>query len=327
MTGKQQKTLIAAATIVMAAAGVIWFTLRETSEPKYQGKSFTFWIMCVQNERRSSAERAQARCAIETLGTNNLRLLLKWLHEPEPEYREPGNRFLDVVFAKLGILRTSLAIDTDFRMSHPATALRVLSDFPVVSRLALPHLTNMFATGDIDAKQLAAYLLGRSTEEAIPSIIPFLSSKKPTNRALTAYVLGEIGKGPELVIPKLNVLLKDPIPMCRMSGVAALLKLNAAPEPLLPIVIQGFHGKDKEISAMLVHMHTNMASLAVSPLIEMITAATNREDRQFLYSTLRDIDQNAAEEIAQRIPELQSPREVSNSNDPGDSPIEAPERQ
>ena len=88
-------------------AGIVALS-RGDNEPRYEGKTFGYWIG-QENRGLTQPERDKAEAAVLCLATNNLPLLLEWIREDEPAEFEPRYvTFINQLLSHQKLLRIRL---------------------------------------------------------------------------------------------------------------------------------------------------------------------------------------------------------------------------
>lgn len=232
--------LLACGLLALAA----FFLLRE-SEPSYNGKSLSAWLVQINdrspNENQRLEARSEAADAIETIGTNALPYLLKWItrgEAPLSPFKSAAYVATEKVSAlkKITSLRTWAFIEYERILGIPdafeALGPKAIPAIPELAHLAntsIGQSTPYFATraltkigspalpalSDILTNQhslnraaalLAVTHLGRDASPLIPPVIQCLDDHDPDIVAQAATALGEVGQ-PQLVVPALTNLL------------------------------------------------------------------------------------------------------------------------
>ena len=276
------------------------------SEPEYDGKKLSYWLSWTHNESLPENERVEIARAITTIGTNNMKLLLKWFREPEPAYELPWYRRLaESALTKLRLIHVNVSIpEPRFRPSHPEMALWVFNEFPSVARTAIPAFTNMVSDRDLTVKGRATLILGNIGKDAIPALIPMLSSPDATNRSLAAFAIGHFGADAIPLIPKLESLLQDESPYPRVNAAEALSKLNGNPHTFVPVLVQCLTDGDddtKSYASSVLSRLTNGVPLAVAGLLELMATSTNKNERLLICSALSSLDSETAAKVCTNI--------------------------
>lgn len=272
------------------------------SEPEYAGKKLSYWLPRAHNQSLPKNERAEISRAITTIGTNNIKLLVKWFREPMPTYEKPWyQKLADSAIAKMRLLHVNVPIwEARFRPSHPEMAFWVFNEFPAAARIAIPAFANMLSDKDIMVRGKAAIILGQVGKDALPALIPILSNSDPTNRSLAAFSIGNIGADAIPVIPQLESLLRDKSPYPILNAAEALSKLNGDPHNYVPALIQCLRQGDNEIKSYASYVLgrlTNGVPLAVSALLELMAVSTNKDERLLICSALSSIDSETAAKV------------------------------
>jgi hypothetical protein len=131
--------------VVAVVVGVYVFVTHET-EPHYQGRALSQWLMIYYESDRTNhdpAQRPLAAAAITAIGTNALPQLLSWLRYESPAWHQDVARVLSrPVALRVGNSRPARAtLYRDFHRANAAPlAFRLLGTNAL---LAIPELISM----------------------------------------------------------------------------------------------------------------------------------------------------------------------------------------
>ena len=294
-----------AITTGAALAVYVAATLPPT-EPRYSGKTLTYWLSSAHSRTPPPEERVAITNAITAIATNNLKLLITWFQEPDPAPTKPWlARLTDWAETKQHIVKLSRPKTERVHFAHAAMAWWVFSEFPDAARYAIPAFTNVLCEArDIEIKGKAATILDGTGLSALAAVSPLLSSPDATNRAVAAFIVGNRGADATPFIPQLQHLLADKSPYSRMASADALMKLHSDPAPLIPVLLQGFREGDETIkfyATDILGRATNCASSASTGLLQLFREATNQEDRLMIYTALQSLDKDAADQIRTNV--------------------------
>jgi hypothetical protein len=280
-----------------AGLAIAFYSARPPAEPTFDGKKLSFWLSRVNNWNHSPTEGAEITNAIVTIGSKNTGLLLKWLCEPEPPYREPlGPRVKAWLDSKQHWFIFSGPTRVQFRPSRPGMAFWVFHDFPQVARAAMPAFTNLLSDPDDGTKGKATMILDAIGAEAIPIVEPILSSANPTNRALAIYIIGNRGTNATPFIPRFQAFLNDTSSYPRIAAANALLILKAEPQPVISALVRSFYEGDQLTRTYVSYVlgtATNCADVAVPALRGLLKGSTNTQDRLSIQGALNTLDRDA----------------------------------
>src|SRR5256885_4183287 len=107
-------------------------------EPRYEGRSLTYWFRRFRMTRSPGAECGRA---LECIGTSNVSLLVGWLNEKDIDYRDPWYvRGANWFQSKIPFLRhRERAVSMSLNPSRPTMASLVFSQVPAARKAALPE--------------------------------------------------------------------------------------------------------------------------------------------------------------------------------------------
>lgn len=293
-TGAKRAALLL--TIGAGLAIAFYVVTRPPPEPTFDGKKLSFWLSRL-NGFTFPTEGAEITNAIVTMGTNNTGLLLKWLCEPEPPYKEPlGQRAKAWLDLKQHWFVFSGPTPMPFNPSRPGMAFRVFHDFPQVARATMPAFTNLLSDPDAGTKMKATMILDAIGPEAIPIVEPILSSANPTNRSLAIFIIGNRGTNATPFIPRFQALFNDTSSYPRIAAANALLILKAEPQPVISALVRSFLEGDqstRDYVSYVLGTATNCADAAFPALLGLLKATTNRLDRLSIQNALNTLDRDA----------------------------------
>lgn len=283
--GNRRRILVAAVTIAVVAGIMIY-----RSEPRYQGKSLSDWVV----EMRAGPDREKAREVVHHIGPDHLPLLLQWLRrEDHPSLK---GRYYNLYEGLDGWLmnhkivkRHSTSFPTDAKESYRILALMTFEELGPDGKGAIPALIKMLGnknpktTQASDTAGLAWVILPRLAPDYIAPLIQALSSPDPNVQILAASALANIGTNADAAIPILKTWLHDDRLEIRVAACEELGKFGVDPHEFMPVLIAGlpktniygtnFDMLDYQI-VILLRYKTN-AKAAIPVLLQILTNTPN----------------------------------------------------
>jgi HEAT repeats len=246
----RRRVYIFLAAVVLGVAALL--TLHR-SEPSYEGKSLSGWII----EMRDGREQEKARAVVHQLGTNSIPLLLEWLERPDrPSLRE---RFWQAKHGVIGYLEghrwmkpREWTWEMDWRGSYRSLAQGAFEEMGPDGREAIPTLIQWLGrkartTNELDVVAGAAYLvLGHMAPASILPLIDAISTPDDQVYALAAGALANIGPEAKAAIPVLRQRLNHKNPLIRVGAADVIGKIGGDPEEFMPVIVQTLREPDLE---------------------------------------------------------------------------------
>jgi hypothetical protein len=306
--GKRRRILLVSAavmTVVVAACLVDY-----CSEPHYQGKSLSDWVV----EMRGGPDREKARQVVHLLGPKSLPLLLEWLQkEDHPTLKGRLKNFKPdaetwLVAHKI-IKPHPITSYSDPKESYRNLGRVTFEELGPDAKEAIPALIQMLGhknakTGEVSEDAGSAWLvLPKMAPNSVRPLMQALSSPDWQTRALAAGALGKIGTNANAAIPVLEVWLHDKNLGLRMEACDVLGSLGADPHKFIPVVIKSLHEADfntLDFQITILLRFKSEARPAVSVLLEILTNTPNSNNptngwiRGDVMNALHEIDPEAA---------------------------------
>jgi hypothetical protein len=96
---RKRKRVVLLGACLLVAALLVSLLARE-SGPRYNGRSLSKWVVLYDKHAmtQESPEFAEAVQAIQTIGTNALPYLLKWIQQEPPSWQRTALRTLPPLF-------------------------------------------------------------------------------------------------------------------------------------------------------------------------------------------------------------------------------------
>jgi hypothetical protein len=201
------------------------------SEPAYQGKSLSDWIVAM-SEAHEAADRQEARAAVHHLASNSIPVLLDWFQRKErPCLKERFWEAKSHAFAWLESHRlispTSHMVVMDWKPSYRALAMRAFEELGPDGKEAVPTLIQWLGrkastTNELDETAGAACLtLGKMGPASISALTAALSNRddqvRPRlrdanrlTRVTAADFIGKLGGDPQEFVPVLIQSVREP---------------------------------------------------------------------------------------------------------------------
>ncbi|HEU0008345.1 MAG TPA: HEAT repeat domain-containing protein [Verrucomicrobiae bacterium] len=261
---KRSKLVIRLGLLAVAVGLVVFALLRPGApEPVHLGRSLREWLVEF-DYRYDTTNYSAAQEAIRAMGTNCLPFLNGYLRSKDP----PFNRQWVRLKARLGLLRKSGEyavlwhsraakacgeLGQDGAPAFPAMMEAMndpgaTDDVPAaLSRMlpkSAPVLTNVLATGNIEARSTAASALRRAyshpeiEEMARTALINALRDPDPNVRMNAASAFTIWNKRLEVVVPALTRALSDPNGGVRANAAISLGNFGSAAKPAVPELIK-----------------------------------------------------------------------------------------
>jgi len=215
---------------VIIISGVVFFFLRSTREPVYQGKPLSVWLKgydLVKSNNTTVVDVAVWRATdkiVQQAGTNAIPTLLRLLREEDVRKLNVGVNGQE---ASMGFV-----------------ALRANA------KDAIPSLMEIYEQNPA-ARVDAIYCLsciGPAAEEAIPWLLKNLSNTNGDVRAGIISALGEIHSKTALVVPVLINCLDETNRRVRVDAALALSSYRTDAKPAIPKLVELLNDKGKGIS-------------------------------------------------------------------------------
>jgi hypothetical protein len=224
------------------------------SEPAYQGKSLSDWIVAM-SEAHEAADRQEARAAVHHLASNSIPVLLDWFQRKErPCLKERFWEAKSHAFAWLESHRlispTSHMVVMDWKPSYRALAMRAFEELGPDGKEAVPTLIQWLGrkastTNELDETAGAACLtLGKMGPASISALTAALSNRDDQVWVLSGAALASIGPSARAAIPALRPRLRDANRLTRVTAADFIGKLGGDPQEFVPVLIQSVREPD-----------------------------------------------------------------------------------
>jgi hypothetical protein len=281
--GRRSIILVSCIIFAVIAAFIFWPGERE---PEYQGKTLSEWLAINGKSNISAAEADKAVRAIQTIGTNALPWLLRWVdYEPSATRTKmdsladklPGwmrqTRLVRRFVIDRGIFNAEYArggfglLGEQAKPAIPALvqklrqsglfgrSQRLADSLSSLGKGALPPMLELLADKDIQANTRLAIVvalqgmvsLGPELRPAIPVLTQCLEE---TNEALvweSSRTLGVFALLPNLSVPALAKAVGSPHAPVRQSALRALSSFGQKALPGLPAVVRALDDSDRHV--------------------------------------------------------------------------------
>lgn len=230
----KKRFAIAGGLLIATVFGVAFIcAMWKESEPQYNGKKLSYWLKGFRTKSLPPRERGQFHDAIMEIGTNAIPTLLRMLGETDEGIK---NRVLSFV-SKHQLVKVQYrpAIEMHFDV------LPAFSILGTNAASAVPELIGLYENASSGDSKICPAIALRTMREHAQSAVPMLIKDfNHTNfqvrlQAVTAVM--EIRGKPELAIPALCSVLKDPRYEIRVNALAALNRYGADARSAAPEVL------------------------------------------------------------------------------------------
>jgi hypothetical protein len=249
--------------LVLGAAFVlgVGFWYARGSEPRYGGRSLSWWLLSDWGWANVGGPKAAQTEALQKIGTNTIPFLLDWVAYERPASRfrifslAPGLKWRDTRFE---LARASIrgfeVLGVDARPAVPDlvlltkgtnvhVALRALVSIEATGQAGIPVvfdiLTNRQAYCADSVFSLLGTMrhLGTSVDLVIPGLVECLRSPSPGSAAMAAALLGQISKRPDIVVPALARCVEAPDEDVRYCAVYSLGRFRESARSAIPSLV------------------------------------------------------------------------------------------
>jgi hypothetical protein len=306
--GKRRQIALVAIAALIALTAV--FFSNYLSEPHYQGKSLSDWVVTM----RGGPDIVTAREVVHQIGPEHLPILLTWLRKDDcPTWTGRFHNFkpsLEQWLMERRIIKSRpISWYTDPKFSYRSLGLLAFEELGPDGSNAIPALIEMLGhrepkTGQpADDAGSAWLILPQMAPYSIGPLIQTLSNQDWQVRVLAAGALGEIGTNANAAIPVLQPWLRDPRLAIRMNASGALSKLGADPAGFLPVVIADLWPVDTgwlDVQVSILFENKSRAKTAVPVLLQILSntpdtgSPRNNGIRGDVIAALQEIDPDAA---------------------------------
>ena len=219
--------------LVIVISGVVFFFLRPTREPVYQGKPLSVWLKAYDLKRSGGSiemfglEWRETDKIVKQAGTNVIPTLLRLLREENVKKHNVGVNGHE---ASMGFV-----------------ALRANA------KAAIPSLMEIYEQNPAARVDVLYCLscIGPAAEEAVPWLLQKLPDTDCHVRSGAIAALGEIHAQSDQVVPVLITYLNDSNGMVRVDSVLALANYKTNARPAVPVLIGLLTDKDVKRSVSL----------------------------------------------------------------------------
>ena len=108
----------------------------------------------------------------------------------------------------------------------------------------MPEFISMLNNTNLHIAGKGWLFLTKIGRDAIPALVPVLSSTNDLARALAVAALGEIGADARPLIPKIQSMLSDHTHYVRLNAAVTLGKLGDDPGRYVPVLVDCTHQGD-----------------------------------------------------------------------------------
>jgi hypothetical protein len=271
----------------VAVVVLCWLVLRNP-EPRYKGRTLTYWLAVHKKADADSAEEREAEDAIRKIGTNALPHLVARLRYKRPAWKTKAVRIAIDLPGPLDDWLTTLILEKEDKYEAAYEGFEILGP---AATPAVPELIELLR--DKDTWDIAQVALMRVGEPAIPGLAAALTNRSnpPRIRAAAADVLGNSGESNSAVVKILLPCLEDEPHVARFSAVA-LGHLKMESEIVVPALAQAVTGRYLEVRGASIWALGQFGTNATSAL-PLLTNLLDHPDRR-----IRDAVTNALENIA-----------------------------
>jgi hypothetical protein len=286
-----RRILLISAALLLACLLTVVLWPKE-KEPVYKGKKLSDWVLdqgrtyMVRAEDLTNSPRPSPAWAINTLGTNTLPFLLKWIAYDPP----PARRATYHLFKRAGFTAPYESLErSESRAALSVRAFQMLGPKAQPAIPALNHMMTNAASHDSSARARDSlafigepalpYLLTALTNRwpyryelphifgfmaldhvdvrpAIPILIAMLKDTDQLTSIYAAQALAPIVKSgiePDKILPALIDAVHDPRPKVRLQAVLSLGTLTHARD-VTPALIKSMDDPDWEVASMAIRM-------------------------------------------------------------------------
>jgi hypothetical protein len=278
---KRLKILLLLAGVVLVVGA--YMLLRPETEPTYQGRTLSYWVLRLSPDEPGDSEAAEA---VRQIGAKAVPFLLKWMAYERPAWMrsldrlrysafhlqppkdEKGWRAYGACWAfKFAGPEGKKAIPALCRLLNQPekrnAAHRAAIALSSLGPESLPPLllavTNQ--APEIRATCVWAFSLAASNSgPALAAIMQGLSDQDSFVRRTAARALGEIKPDPALVVPALTNAIRDPDPWVRIQAASSLILLGKEAGAAVPVLQQALRNEES-----LVRVEATNALLKIAP--------------------------------------------------------------
>jgi HEAT repeat protein len=342
-----RKPIIFLIVFGVLAIGIAWLFVHRmnkeefreifSSEPKYEGRTFTYWMEHWYLNPWGSPVNPESQAALKAMGVRAVPYLVKWVEEPpkyglelnRPEYALQGFQVLGPT-AKSAI--PDLLKNIDQNQGYPARALQCIGKdaVPALAEKLLETLADKREPimnwrdpgykGNFFHVQVAVIRclqeMGTNAEAAIPALVKAMQANHRwwwTDNPYAALV--SVGKNhPEIIVPALtDVLTNSSVPEYNRGVIAEAMSSYGTNhiEAFLPVLMDTINNKHTDawsrrvMAGALAIVGQNQPDLVVPVLIEAFTN-TDDENRYGIAEALGGFGSNARVALPLLLPDIHS---------------------
>jgi HEAT repeats len=309
--GKRQRIGLAAASVVLTmvvAANIANYC----SEPHFQGKSLSDWVVIM----RDGPDREKGRQVVHLLGPSCTPLLLQWLQREDRStlkgtLHNLGPNVEGWLIARRIMKARSMTSYYDAKYSYRALGFLAFEELGPEGKAAIPTLIDRLGHRDPKTGQMsivagsAWLILPHMAPDSIGPLVRALTNRDLQVRALAVGALGKIGTNANIAIPRVQPFLEDENIGIRMNACASLGQLGVDPAEFMPVLISclpetnfigtNFDILDYDLEVMV--KYKTRARPAV-PVLLQILANTSDDNRNPTNTMVRGVVTDALREIA-----------------------------
>ncbi len=220
-----------AAVLYPVLAPVVCALLPGPSQPSYQGKSLSEWVILLDTEEPPTSTAAAE--AVRKMGTNALPCLLTWIRTPVP----PWTLGLASKAYERAILLPSWLTAVCFR---PICAGHALVELGPATNSAVPELTRLANDqSDSTRARIATEALDQLGKTSFPALLVALTNRSEDIRARAVVRMGYQGSNARPVIPLLLQYAGEPA--TDRVAMEALGRLALEPNLVVPALSNRLH--------------------------------------------------------------------------------------
>jgi HEAT repeat protein len=236
--------------------------------PTWQGKRLSYWLVT------QGVAPDVSDAAVRQLGTNCIRLLLRWVRLNEHDYETPGYvRTLNGLLDRLQVIK--FRFGSEWRPNRTTIALEVFAKLGPQGKAGIAGLVRLLGNDSDEVTDNASNLLKQMQPESISALTNALANRNPRVRAAAATTLAGMGAGARSAVPILRRMLNEKPINVRFAAVCALMKLGADPDPLVPVLIQIIKEGDHEMRGYAFDRLASLGERALPAVPELRTILTN----------------------------------------------------
>jgi hypothetical protein len=246
---------------VAFVVGIASFCYVRGSEPRYGGRSLSWWLLSDWGWANVGEPNAAQTEALRKIGTNSIPFLLDWVGYQRPPSRfrtyslAPGLYFRDTRselarasirgFEVLGVDATPAVPDLVrlTKGTNVHVALRALTSIEATGQAGIPVvfdiLTNRQAYCADSVFSLLGTMsnLGTNADLVIPGLVVCLRNPSPRTAAMAAVLLGQIGKRADIAVPALARCVEAPDEGVRYCAVYSLGRFRESARSAVPALV------------------------------------------------------------------------------------------